>query len=133
MTTIRINTKKNVIEMSNAFAKAAKNVGSEEYKTLQEARRDYPNFRVETKKAARKTATNSFKGLTYDYMEKYISKHDDEDQSIMNEFKMLRGESEEAEEMLAESCSYNEIKTWFFKKYPEIEKFHEMRAKMLAA
>ena len=68
MTNITINTKKNVIEMSNAFAKAAKNVGSEEYKTLQEARRDYPNFRVETKKVARKTATNSFKGLTYDYM-----------------------------------------------------------------
>lgn len=46
MTNITINTKKNVIEMSNAFAKAAKNVGSEEYKTLQEARRDYSKHGV---------------------------------------------------------------------------------------
>jgi hypothetical protein len=64
-------------------------------------------------------------------MEKYIEKHDDDDKSIMAEYKMLRGLTDEAEEVLAESFTYLEMKDWFLKKFPAIASFHEARAKLL--
>jgi len=128
-----INMKKNAIEMTKKFAKAAAKFGSPEYKQLQEARRDNPTFSVVT--VTRKTTTkkNTYKGLTYEYMEMYIEKHDDEDKSIMAEYLMLRGMTDEAEEALAESFTYLEMKDWFLKKFPAIASFHEARAKLLAA
>ena len=123
--------KKNAIEMTKKFAKAAAKFGSPEYKQLQEARRDNPTFSVVT--VTRKTTTkkNTYKGLTYEYMEMYIEKHDDEDKSIMAEYLMLRGMTDEAEEALAESFSYLEMKDWFLAKFPAIKSFHEARAKLL--
>ena len=50
----------------------------------------------------------------------------------MTEFEMLRGESIEAKDALAESCSYQEIKAWFLNKFPAIMQFHEKRSKMLS-
>ena len=126
-----INEKKNAIELSKKEAAAAAKFGTREYKALQEARKDYPGFKVVT--IARKSAAKkeSCKGLTYGYMEMYIQKHDDEEKSIMAEYLMLRGLSKEAEEALAESFTYQEMKEWFLAKYPAINKFHKARAKAL--
>ena len=66
-------------------------------------------------------------------MKKYIAAHDDEQKSIMAEFEMLRGTSEEAKEALADSASYKEIKEWFLKKFPAIAEFHKKREAALAA
>jgi len=128
-----INEKKHTIELSKKEAKAAAKFGTTEYKNLQEARRDYPTFSVKTvsqKPAAKKS---TYKGLTYEYMEMYIQKHDDAEKSIMAEYLMLRGMTDEAEEALAESFTYLEMKDWFLKKFPAIASFHEARAKLMAA
>ena len=135
MTTMTINAKNRTIEMTKKFATAAAKFGTDEYKQLQEARRDYPTFKVVT--VTRKAAKSAFKGLTFKYMEKYIAAHDNEDKSIMAEYKKLRAQFDEEDDenikVLAESASYMEIKDWFLKKFPEIKKFHEDRAKILAA
>ena len=125
--------KKNAIEMTKKFAKAAAKFGSPEYKQLQEARREYPTFSVKTVSQKPATKKNTFKGLTYEYMEMYIQKHDDAEKSIMAEYLMLRGMTDEAEEALAESFTYLEMKDWFLKKFPAIASFHEARAKLMAA
>ena len=67
-----INEKKNAIELSKKEAAAAAKFGTREYKALQEARKDYPGFKVVT--IARKSAAKkeSCKSLTYGYMEMYI-------------------------------------------------------------
>lgn len=121
------------IEVSKSFNTRASQYGTDEYKALQEVRRDYPGFKVVVVAPRKSINSNkpSFKGLTYDYMEKYISKHDDEKNSTMNEYKTLRGMTEEAEEACAETCSYQEIKTWFLNKYPAIANFHEKREAIL--
>ena len=75
---------------------------------------DYPDFIVVVKKTRSKK--ESFKGLSYDFMEKYISSHDDDKQTNMNEFNYLRGKSEET----AKPAPYFEIKAWFISAYPEI-------------
>ena len=126
-----INERKCAIEMSKKEAKAAAKFGSDEYKDLQTARKDYPNFKVVTVTRKSTAKKNPFKGLTYEYMEMYIEKHDDDDKSIMAEYKMLRGLTDEAEEVLAESFTYLEMKDWFLKKFPAIASFHEARAKLL--
>ena len=127
-----INYSSRTIQMTKKFAKAAEKFGSDEYKNLQEARRDNPTFKVVI--VARKAAEKKdiYKGLTYSYMEKYINAHDDAEEK-MKEYKNLRGLSDEAKEALAEPCSYNEMRTWFLNAYPVIAKFHEDRAKLLAA
>ena len=131
MTNITINAKDNTIVITKAFAKKASRFESPEYKALQRARNDYPNFSIEVRTAPKKK--DSFKGLTYAYMEKYIAKHDDAEQTIMKEYEMLRGIGEEAESAMAESASYGEMKEWFLNKFPEIRAFHEKRAAILAA
>lgn len=129
MTNITINNKKNAIEISKNFEKKASVFGSREYKMLQKARRDYPDFRVVTKTAAKRNK-DTYKGLTYSLMEKYISAHD-EDGSIMKEFNNMRGVGEEAEAMMAEAITYGEMKAWFLDKFPEIEEFQAKREAIL--
>ena len=128
-----INEKKNTIELSKKESKAAAKFGTPEYKNLQEARKDYPGFKVVTITRKSTAKKESYKGLTYAYMETYIQKHDDENKTIMAEYKMLRGLTEEAEEALAESFTYLEMKDWFLKKFPAIAEFHKKREALLAA
>lgn len=130
---MKINSRTQVIEMTAKFAKAAAKFGTEEYRQLQQARCDYPGYKVATVSRKPSTKKESYKGLTYTYMESYIKAHDDEEQSIMAEYEMLRGLSLEAQEALAEPCSYIEMKDWFLKKFPAIAQFHKKREALLAA
>ena len=123
MTTITINNKNRTIELTKIFAKNASKFGSAEYNELKAARLDNPSFRVIT--VAKKNARPKFKGLTYEYMEMYISKHDDEDKSIMHQYKVMRALTDEAKEALAVSATYSEIKDWFFETYPAVAQFHK--------
>ena len=120
------------IVMTKTEAKAAGKLNSEKFNELHTLRTMYPTFEIEIKASSAKKKTD-YKGLTYDYMMKYIEAHDDEEKSIMTEFEMLRATSDEAKEALAESASYKEIKEWFLKKFPAIAKFHEKREAALAA
>lgn len=130
MTSVRILESKKILLVSKTFAKAASRFDSEEYRELRAARNDFPGFKVVIKQTAAKK-NDHFKGLTYEYMERYIAAHDDDAKSTMKKFLDLRGVSDEAREALAESCSYTEIKNWFLSQYGEISKFHSDRATLL--
>ena len=119
------------IEMTKTESKAAGKINSEKFNELHTLRTMYPTFEIVIKASAAKKKSD-YKGLTYDYMEKYIQAHD-EDQSIMKEYQMLRGLTSEAQEALSDSCSFQEIKNWFLAKFPAIEKFHTMRQNLLSA
>lgn len=71
-TGLTINTAANTIEMTKEFARKARYFGTDEYKLLQDARKDYPTFSVATRKTVSK---ESYKGLTINYMYNYIKKH----------------------------------------------------------
>jgi len=122
-----INTQAAAIELTKSFAAAASKYGTKEYRMLQEARRDYPDFKVVT--SARNGGRHDYKGLTYDYMEIYIENHDDEKKSIMAAFKTLRAEDDD----LSESLSYADIKDWFLEQFPEIADFHTKREETVNA
>lgn len=122
-----IRTNSRTIELTKKEMAAASRFGSDAYKALQAARRDYPDFTVTTATRKAKTQRETYKGLTYAYMEKYIAAHDDEAQSIMAEYKMYRGMSDDPATELPDSYSYNEMKIWFLGKFEEIAKFYESR------
>jgi len=127
-----INYTSMTIEMTKAESKAAGKVGTEAFKEMLSLMQQFPNYKILVVTRASTKKSCEYKGLTYDYMKNYIKAHDDGQKTIMTEFEMLRGESIEAKDALAESCSYQEIKTWFLGKFPEIKKFHEMRNNLLS-
>lgn len=131
MTNIRINETKRVIEViGKDFAKKASTFGTSEYDKLQNARKDYPTFKVMTVSGTKKKV-GGYKGLTYKYMESYIENHDDENKSKMAAYKNLRAIDEESKIAFAESCSYQEIKEWFLCEFTEIAEFHKKREAIL--
>ena len=113
---IVINDKSRKIEITKKFAAAAKYFGSQEYKMLQKARTHYPDYYVKVRSAARKA--DHFKGLTFDYMEGYIKKHNME---LLKNF-ILSGKTEEGKKKdFAAAATYGEIKKWFIEQFPELE------------
>ena len=133
MTNIQINHKNNTIEMTKKFYTESCKFGTEEYKMLQEVRRDYPGYTpvVAKNKKSSNDTLDIFKGLNLEYMELYIMKHDDEDKSIMAEFKMMRAEDDASKAISAKSESFLTIREWFLDKYPEVREFHEKRGKIV--
>ena len=109
MSNIRINEKNYTIEITKKFAAAAKRFGTHEYDDLQTVRRDYPKYRVITKSTKKKA--DSFKGLTYEYMETYIRAKDPD---RMEEFKSVMKQNEHGD-----NPTYGEVKRWFLDCYKE--------------
>lgn len=114
--TLKINHKNRTLVMDRTFAKAASFVGSNEYNLLQDARRDYPSYQVTLRSIKKKEDKESYRGLTYKYMEDYIRSHANA-AANMAEYHQQR--------LLAEchSIRYPNIKKWFLAKYPEIAQF----------
>ena len=113
--TLKIDFNGKKIVMDRTFAKNCTNTNSDEYAQLQSVRRDYPDFTVVTKTIKRNPEKETYKGLTYEYMETYISLHGDNE--IMTEYK---------DKLLLAKCHsvrYPHIKKWFLEKFPEIERF----------
>lgn len=115
-TGIRVDVIGSRIILDVKFAKAASHFDSEAYKRLQKAKEDNPEFSVELKVIKRNPSKESYKGLTYAYMEEYISSHD-KDGKIMAEYNELRLRAK------CHSIRYAHIKSWFLNVFPEIDDF----------
>ena len=114
---IRVNDEMGTIEITKAFANDAKYYGTEAYRTLQNVRHDYPGYRIEVKAVAKKV--DYLKGLTFDFMEKYIRNNSNEE--MLAAFFQLCGKTEEGEEQeLAAAATYGQIKSWFLMQFPEL-------------
>lgn len=97
---MKIKFENKTIEISKAFANKASVYGSEEYHTLRAAVQDLPDFKVEIKTVPVPRQTY-MKGMTYDYMEAYITSIDT-DGSIREQFQLLR-----------QRHNYAVVKKWF--------------------
>ena len=79
MKNIEICREKRIILVNKEFYKASNEYGSEAYKELMGAQKDFPKFKVVVKTVKNK---NEFKNIDIDFMVAYISAHDDEKKSI---------------------------------------------------
>lgn len=118
--TLKVDFSKKLIIMDRTFAKLCENTSSDEYAKLQNVRKDYPDYKVITRTIKRNPDKNTYKGLTYAYMEKHIlnTGNDEEVKEALSEYRRLReiGECHKGK-------SYPVIKKWFLERYPEIEEF----------
>ena len=112
---IRHNTRE--IVMDRVFAIKSSTVGTDEYNSLQEARRDYPKYKV-VRRSNNRTAPpqEHYKGLTYEFMKQYIADHDAERK---DDFEELLGLAK------CHSIRYQAIKEWFLGEYSEVVEYYE--------
>ena len=116
--TLRFDHDARCIVMDRTFYKNSSNIRFEEYAMLQRARQDYPTYTPVIKRIKRNPDKETYKGLTYAYMERYIESHENAVE-IMTEYRELRLISE----CHCKARRYPKIKKWFLKKYPGVEKF----------
>ena len=114
---MKINYAHGTIELSKAEAKKASIPGSDAYTALMAIRAENPTFKVAvlptaTKKIGKKNQ------IGYADIERYISFHDDENGSIMKEYKARRNPKQNGE--LYGTANFFEIKKWFFETFPEV-------------
>lgn len=115
--TIRVDAVKGKIYITSAFYRACANIDSAEYRLLQKVKTQNPDFEVEQRKIATNPDKESFKGLNYPFMEKYILIHEGKDSLTMKEYEELRLIGK------CHSVVYQNIKKWFLKKYPDVKNF----------
>ena len=116
---MKINYAEHTIVITKKEERAAGKVGTSEYAAFLEVRRNFPDFSITIQEPKKR---DTYKGLTFEYMETYIQKKKakGEDMSqIEKEFADLTKKSADFDK----TASYGEVKTWFLSKFPEIENF----------
>ena len=119
---LRIDHVNRKLVMDRTFAKYAAIAGSEEYKQLQESRRDYPEYKVTTRQIKKNPNKECYKGLTYTFMEDYIMAYEPQatKRDALAYFNRLRTISSAH----SEPFRYPVIKKWFLERYPEFVNFN---------
>lgn len=116
-----INHANRTIIMDRTFAKYAANTRSEEYAHLQRVRQDYPEYEVIRCKINSNNNKETYRGLTYEYMEDYILSHGTPEEIKKN--LKIYDEKKLISECHSKARRYPVIKSWFLETYPEIMKF----------
>ncbi len=111
---LMIDHETSTIIMSGDFARKAANTESEEYKHLMSVKSVYSDYKIKRRTIKKKPNKESYRGLTYEYMEEHILKHDPKS---MVEYKRMRHISE------CHSVRYPTIKKWFLEKYPDVKNY----------
>ena len=115
--TLKLNHAERTIVMDKTFAKFAANTMSPEYAHLQQVRQDYPLYTVVQRHIRKNTKQEHYHGLTYRYMEDYLTTHGSaEDRRIYDEKKLIS-------ECHSKGFRYPVIKSWFLERFPEIKTF----------
>ena len=96
------------IIVSKRFMNASRKVDSPEFQMMMKFTNEMPNFSIEVKQIC--SRPRKMFQPTYSLMENYIAMQPDHDEA-MEEFYMLR----------RISPNYNQVRSWFIKRYPEAE------------
>lgn len=114
---MKINMKDSKIELTTAETKNAFTFGTKEYKNLQTARRDYPDFEVVT--ISTKRNRNDFSDLDMKTIRAYVEVNGTEEQKEHFAFISKRRIDEDG--AYCEALPFFQIKEWFLNTFPEIK------------
>lgn len=114
---MKINMKDSKIELTTAETKNAFTFGTKEYKNLQTARRDYPDFEVVT--ITTKRNRNDFSDLDMKTIRAYVEVNGTEEQKEHFAFISKRRIDEDG--AYCEALPFFQIKEWFLNTFPEIK------------
>ena len=110
-----INHATEEILLCRDFEIKAKNTETKEFKQLCAVVQSFPTYKVKRRTIAKKEKKEAYKGLTYEYMERYIRFFSDD--KTLKEYQTLRFVSE------CHSVRYPVIKQWFLERFPNIKQF----------
>lgn len=103
----------NTITITKSFYAASKEFGSEEQKMLADIQKEYPNMRIAVKSTRTGSRKREYKGLTYDYMRRFIRIMDRENivtfDDVIAHYEDFGYESGKL---------YQCVKNWFLETYP---------------
>lgn len=103
----------NTITITKNFYIASKEYGSEEQKMLADIQKEYPNMKIAVKSARTGNRRSEYKGLTYDYMRRFIRIMDRENvitfDDVIAHYENFGYESGKL---------YQSVKEWFLETYP---------------
>ena len=114
---MKINMSSATIELTAAEAKEAFTFGTDTYKDLQTARRDYPNYKVIEIKAKR--GRNDFSDLDMKAIRTYVTTHGTDEQREHFAFISKRHIDEDG--AYCEPQPFFIIKQWFLATFPELK------------
>ena len=112
---IKVNFENKKIVVSRPFAIRAASPNSKEYRQLTDVQMAYPEYQI-TVRTIQQPKNDHHKGLTYSYMEYYISTHDNATER-MAEYNEIRLRAD------CHSMKYGNIRKWFLSAYPQIDDF----------
>lgn len=115
---LHINHKAETIEMTKAFYKEASIFGSKAYKTLNEARHDFPSYDLVI---LRQKAKDSHKGLTLKKMAEHIEKHLEGHEGAKELFEKCTTTNEKNELVLVKGINFITLREWFLSEFKEID------------
>lgn len=110
---LTVDFEKNQIVMDRSFAQKAKDTHTAEYAHLQQVRLDYPQYKVIVRTIKKNTNKETYKGLTYEYMFRFLNAYHDE-----RDIKKLE------KKIFISKCHrirYPKIKKWFLEEYPDVK------------
>lgn len=110
-----IYTNKTIV-ITKKFAQKIGNPLSREFNDFMELRNTLSDFEVVVRATSKRAKKETLKGLNYDFMKQYIARHDDENETVMKEFKKMTVKSDDN----LVTLSYGEVKSWFLEQYPEV-------------
>lgn len=111
MKNIKFDYITNTITVTKAFYKAAQNYGTEEQVTMTKLKREFPDMEIAVRSP--KAKRNDSKGLTYEYMRKFIRKFDRKNAVVFEDVIIHYEEHNNG------AAAYRYVKEWFLENYPE--------------
>ena len=115
------------IVINRTFSTKAVIFGTEEYQKLQDARRDFPSYKIAVRDGIKKNPQKeAFKGLDYEFMEQYFI-YKNAPQKIWEKYKHMR---------LMAGCHSRRfpiVKKWFLELYPEVKNWGKVKEEVPAA
>ena len=78
---IKVFQTKGIIEINTTFVKMMQNPLSDEYALLQKTKMENPTFTVRRRQINSNPHKDTYKGLTYAYMKKYIKLHETKEEA----------------------------------------------------
>ncbi len=109
------------IEMSKNEAKQSGIFDTTEFKTLKELMNAFPGYTIFVKPNPRKKGKYAF--LTYAFMREYLDENDKDGLETFNELT----DPDDVNGLRLHRASYTEVRDWFLKRCPEIERSFDNR------
>jgi len=131
MKKIRIDRVNKKLIISKGIAKEASVYGTAEYEALEELQNKYPIYDIQVQESKKRSSgkKDTLRGLTFEYMERFVEKNGTEEQK--KELADLRNPVHD-DGLTSKKTSYIGIRKWFLATFPQVLDYQKKIDALLA-